>query len=689
MIVSGQNEEKYIIFEEIIVFEGPFWYSASCLKVSCSGLTLEINNSGEIISLEDSHELEWGGILEEGAIVSLFSSTDLSINDVLINMIMVNDFSNIEDSDLIDSIPSPGNPGDYHTLMTQDNCFLGNCNSLIEGNQRYIEFIGVLDNHSDKDSIQIFGEPGDIIVISEITGDNDIKIELWHRNDSVKQLISSDLSEQENLFEYPKESELWVRIISTSDEEVQPYKFELYRNNQTNESGNGEELQIPWNHGEPLTYHTSWHYESYIAKSDSNGDSILFRMGADMKISLICTATNEGVIFELFLIDYYGDKENISLTNGLCPDIIESNENTSSLEIRIKSTETTRWNLSLNPLRAMDGMKFSDAPESKWIESPDERWNDVGLDSETSGSLHSGDNIDIFWIKILDGNGSKVYLNEVIKSEVNYTIQEINQNNGALVNTSNGQVIVLPYGNHSLRIERRAAENVEIDYIFKLEYLGEYEAPIIEDYEDLSWMFNNFYILIGFLMLSPLMIVLFWNRGVILRLGDGSIKMQQHERKKLIRIRERISQQINENGDFKEMLDSAIMQLGESPWSSINEIWGQPELSHLTEQIEICAWKISEDNNNLLLGLKTSDWAWEVASIRLNYPEGNKLSIIDVSPNYLSKEDEIFIDTLPKKSQIFLRVALEGESANLALELSGLVEGEPLAATPNKIIKWT
>ena len=41
-----------------------------------------------------------------------------------------------------------------------------------------------------------------------------------------------------------------------------------------------------------------------------------------------------------------------------------------------------------------------------------------------------------------------------------------------------------------------------------------------------------------------------------------------------------------------------------------------------------------------------------------------------------------------KKSQIFLRITLEGESANLALELSGLVEGEPLAATPNKIIEW-
>ena len=131
MIVSGQNEEKYIIFEEIIVFEGPFWYSASCLKVSCSGLTLEINNNGDIISLEDSHQLEWGGNLEEGAIVSLFSSSDVSINDVLIDMIVVDDFSNIEDSDLVDSIPSPGNPENYYSLIIQDNCFLGNCNSLI------------------------------------------------------------------------------------------------------------------------------------------------------------------------------------------------------------------------------------------------------------------------------------------------------------------------------------------------------------------------------------------------------------------------------------------------------------------------------------------------------------------------------------------------------------------------------
>tara|TARA_Y100000768_G_scaffold174115_1_gene130380 strand:- start:1253 stop:3349 length:2097 start_codon:yes stop_codon:yes gene_type:complete len=687
MNVSGQNEEETLLLEEDIVLEGPFWYSVSCLKISCPGLNLEINNNGDIYYLEDSHQLEWGGFLHEGAVVSLFSSSEVTINDIEINMIKSNNLSNIEHNDLIDSIPSPGNQENYHTIITEDHCFLGNCDDSIE-EQRYIEFIGILENHSDKDSIQIFGEPGDVIVLSDIIGNNDLKIELWHRNNSIKELVTNDLNEPENLFEFPEESELWIRIVSSSSEGIHPYKFDLYRNNQSKESGNEGELQVPWNHGEPLSYATSWDYESYIAKSDQNGDSILFEIGADMKASMHCSTSNEGVTFESYLVDYFGNKENISSDNGLCPEIIETKGDTASLEIWIMSTETTRWNISFTPLRSLDGMIFSDAPESKWIDAPDERWNELQLDTETSGSLHSGDNIDIFLLKISDNNGSRVFLNEIIKSEVNYTIQEINQNNGALVNTSNGEVIVLPYGNHSLRIERRAAAEVEIYYTFKLEYLGEYQEPPIDDYEDLSWMFNDFYILIGVLMLSPLMIVLFWNRGIILQRGEGSIQMQLHEKKKLIRIRERISKQINENDNNDDIIDAALIQLGESPWSSINEIWGQPELRHMTEQIEICAWKISDKKKNLLIGLKTSNWDWEVASIRLNYPEGNKLSIIDVSPKYISKEDEIFLDTLSKNSQIFLRIMLDGKSANLALELSGLVGEIPLAATPNKIIEW-
>jgi hypothetical protein len=43
---------------------------------------------------------------------------------------------------------------------------------------------------------------------------------------------------------------------------------------------------------------------------------------------------------------------------------------------------------------------------------------------------------------------------------------------------------------------------------------------------------------------------------------------------------------------------------------------------------------------------------------------------------------------MKKNSQIFIRISISGENANLGLQFSGLVNGEPLAAAPNKIIHW-
>ena len=189
-------------------------------------------------------------------------------------------------------------------------------------------------------------------------------------------------------------------------------------------------------------------------------------------------------------------------------------------------------------------------------------------------------------------------------------------------------------------------------------------------------------------MLSPLMLVLFWNRKRIFYHNNISSEINFHEREKLMRIRERISEQLSVKQKDIQMINSALIQLGESPWSSINEIWGEPELRHMTEQIEICAWKVSTEEKNILLGLKTFEQDWEISSIRFNYPEGSKLTIIDVTPNFISKGDEIFLDTLSKNSQLFISISLEGGPAKLALELSGLVENLPLAATPNKLIIW-
>ena len=45
--VNAQSEEKKLIIEENIEHDGPLWYSVSCLKISCPGLALEIDNNAE------------------------------------------------------------------------------------------------------------------------------------------------------------------------------------------------------------------------------------------------------------------------------------------------------------------------------------------------------------------------------------------------------------------------------------------------------------------------------------------------------------------------------------------------------------------------------------------------------------------------------------------------------------------
>jgi hypothetical protein len=202
-------------------------------------------------------------------------------------------------------------------------------------------------------------------------------------------------------------------------------------------------------------------------------------------------------------------------------------------------------------------------------------------------------------------------------------------------------------------------------------------------------MFDTFYKLIGVLMLSPLMVVIFWNRKTIMSRKKRAIGIQSHDKKRLLRIRERLSEQLKKE-DLKDekLIDLALEQLGESPWNSINEVWGKPILTHMTEEIEICAWKIVENNKNLLLGIKVGNWGWTMAAMRIHFPEGSKLTITDISPKHLFQDDEIFLGTMEKHTQIFIRLSMTGESANLALQLSGLVNDKPLAAVPNKVINW-
>ena len=143
-IVNGQSEDKITLIEENIDYEGPFWYSVSCLKVSCPGLTIEINGISTNYSSENDHLLEWAGVLSSGASLKISSESSISLEDISTQMIKVNEFSIVENEDLIDSIPSQGNQENYYTILTSDICSLGNCDLGIKDYERQTEFLSLI-----------------------------------------------------------------------------------------------------------------------------------------------------------------------------------------------------------------------------------------------------------------------------------------------------------------------------------------------------------------------------------------------------------------------------------------------------------------------------------------------------------------------------------------------------------------
>jgi hypothetical protein len=57
-----------------------------------------------------------------------------------------------------------------------------------------------------------------------------------------------------------------------------------------------------------------------------------------------------------------------------------------------------------------------------------------------------------------------------------------------------------------------------------------------------------------------------------------------------------------------------------------------------------------------------------------------------VEPKLLTRGSEIFLDSLTKDSRLFIQVEIEGSSSALDMHLSGMVNGEPMAAKPANTI---
>ena len=705
--VQAQDGNRTVLYSEEVQTYGPVWLSVSCLEVSC-GMELIIWHGGLEYRHQDSHNVEWAGYVQgnfswELVVDEGINGGDLQFESVQTPPVSVPSLT--EHEDLVDNVPSPGIQGEYVSIDTYSN-LNGAMNNSDINIYAGLYYVGALSDPSDKDAVMIVGNPGDVMLLEQHTSANDSVIEIWRRTNQSKSLMDTKEGLGSHYFEYPSEGELWLRVVHSSESDYSPYSFEIGRYDSDIEAPGGGELSNPWSHGNPMPFEQSYSY-SYrgsIAASDSQGDSILIASGPKMWIEADCDF--RGGIVSVNIILHHGDGTQVPTSYG-CEEtvgaaspteIIETTPQTISIEFRFTTQGTNAvWSMGLRKISKSDGSLLGDAPDVIWEHNNiDTRWQVLNLEAVMiTGMLASNtwefgpqDTTDYYAFSVTEKNGSYVRIQRYPDSPGLFTLMTLDQETGEVVNSTNGSMMIVPPGIHAVRVQwEESMGEGSREYQFSLPYNGPY-VPQEEEFVDLSHRAQPFYIFAGFLLLTPLVMVIWWNRDAIFRGAPLAADIQEHERRRLRSLRQRLSAAlISEDIDQVE-IEHSLKQLRESPWKAVVEDWGEPVIRHLTEKVEICVWRVSDSKSDLLIGIRVEKFPWELAAIGVHAAEGSAIDIKSVSPSRLYQDGEVFLDTLSAGSKTFVGIELDGSSTTIGFHLSGLVDGAPLAAIPNKSLEW-
>ena len=690
--VTAQDSENTVtLIDNSSDFEesSPIFIRIWCQKSSCPGMELKVTTLEENYTVSDPNRIELSFEASGQVDFQVIANSGTSLDDLRFEMSeWVNADSTsiiIEDEDWLDNVPSPGITVNQEIVDPIWNCPIDNCQKIEPSGTHII--VGSLNDGSDKDSIEIVGNPGDIIEMPWPLMPESVEIEFWLRNDSSKTLLEAFEIDDDGWFrfEYPQDGNLWLRVKQLPEDEFAVYELYILRHTPNLEASWGE-LSADWGENEPLPFPTEAQtLIGWISPSDSEGDTIRVKSASRMEITPNCWDRFDEVNFEVFLVSSNGA---LSDVEGDCTNAITTDVDTVGLEFRMTSESLAEWNIALTEYPKGDAGAMGDAPDRLWLDSEElGSWPQISF-NETINARMSGDEfVDVYSFEVTSANGSRLHIDADLTQPVSYQIFVLNQETWLIQNASDGGLIDAPYGVHAIRVEKIGDASLTY-YDFKLVNGGEVIEIDPDLFTDQSNLFTDYYIFAGIFLLAPAILVIFWNRNRW-RDGLGPIDIEQHELRRLRRLRERLTALLAEEDTNEQVIDSALHQLGDSPWRAVVEDWGEPLLRHNTEQVEICAWRINEGKATMLIGIHISDSPWELAAMRVYAPEGSSVNIAEVSPRHLFNGDEIFLDTLSPQTSTFLRLTISGEPSNIGFHLSGLVNGEPLAAVPNRAIDWS
>ena len=183
---------------------------------------------------------------------------------------------------------------------------------------------------------------------------------------------------------------------------------------------------------------------------------------------------------------------------------------------------------------------------------------------------------------------------------------------------------------------------------------------------------------LGFLMLTPIIWVIWTNRIYSRRAAQLA-----GDKERLKTLRKMIAE-----GQVRQAISDlklSLRAIATLDWEEGVETWGEANIRYRTDAVDLAVWKLAPEFSSkggipVLFGVHILKGAWQVAAVRFEVSAGAHWRVISSEPRFLSRGDEVFLDTLPEGSRTFLKVELEGNGTGLEVSMSGLVENKPVAA---------
>ena len=222
------------------------------------------------------------------------------------------------------------------------------------------------------------------------------------------------------------------------------------------------------------------------------------------------------------------------------------------------------------------------------------------------------------------------------------------------------------------------AESIQWKIRVETAVLEEGDEPWFPASEAVKDAANVFYWMIGALLILPFIIF-------YLNLNNTRKFAEEFARKK-DRLKW-LSKKLDEGSFSPSDLSKALRSVSTLDWEEALAVWGEPQLRHFTTGIDMAVWSLDERISEsgawpILIGLRPQDCEWSVAALKFEANEGGEWSVEKVEPKLLHRSNEIFLDTIHDNSRVFIRVDLNGNAKSTDIYLSGMVDGEPMAAKP-------